>query len=188
MNPQQPQKRGLFSFGPGNKMPRLFLLIGGGAIILILLIMLLSLVFGGGGETGQKLLEIAQTQTELVRLADDAQSKARSSTTLNLANTISLSVASSKNQLTPLIKKYGGKADTKLLTAKHNAATDQQLAAATESNQYDETFTAIITKELKDYQTELKTTYTSVTKPADKQVLKTAYNGATLLLRDDQSN
>jgi hypothetical protein len=182
MNPQQPQAPKKFNLPGGNGAGRILVLIGGVGFVLIVIIILFSVLFGGGNETGQKLLNIAQTQTEIVRIATDAQSKARSGATLNLANTVSLSVTSSQNQITPLIKKYGAKADTKLLGLKHSAKTDQQLEAAIQSNQYDAVFTTVMNGLLKDYQSQLKTAYSSLTKPTDKQALKTAYDGTGLLL------
>lgn len=185
MNPQEPQKQSLFNFS-GKKS--IFILLGGGIFVIIIIFMLFSLLFGGSGANGEKLLEIAQTQTEIIRLTEDARNKARSSTTQNLANTVNMSVTTSKNDLLPIVKKNGGKTDAKLLVLKKSSKADAQLAAALQSNQYDSVFITIITAQLQEYQKQLKDMYPVLSKPADKQVIKTAYDGTTLILTNVKTN
>lgn len=186
MNPQQPQKRSGFSLSGGKN--RILILIGGGIVILGVGIILVSLLFGGNGENSQKLLGIAQTQTELIRLAEQAKGKARTSAAVNLATTVSATVTSSENQTLPIVKRSGAKTDVKTLALKRTAKTDQQLASAEQSSQYDTVFITVMTTQLQSYQTQLKDAYASLKKPTDKQVMKSAYDSTTLILKSQSAN
>ena len=111
------------------------------------------MVFGGNGR-GDVLTELAQQQTELLRVADLTKSEpaARSTATQVLATNVHVTVSSSNEATLSLIKKSGTKVNDKTLGLKKNAATDRKLADAAVNNTYEETFRAIMLSELTTYQ------------------------------------
>ncbi len=149
-------------------------------VLLILGLIVLSLFSGNGNK--DKLLSLAQEQTEIIRVADLAKSERtiRSTTTSNLASSTSLSVGSSRQKVLKLLS--GKKVNEKSLALTKNAKTDTELTTAATNNQYDEVFTQILTDELKTYQSNVKQLYTSSKNSKEKAVLEEAYNGTVILL------
>lgn len=188
MNSGQPQPKKTFGLpGGGSKIQRILLIAGGGAIVLLILVMVLSMISSGGKEQGQRLLGIAQQQTEIVRVTALARDKARTSSAQTLAATTSITIQSSQNDIAELLKKSGVKADAKILAGKVNGKTDATLEAATQNNRYDEVFTELIVAELKNYQANLKEAYDSSSNKTQKEVLEAAFVSTATLLGEQNS-
>ena len=178
---QQPSSK--FGLPSGNSTKQRVLIILGGLFLLVIVgIFLMSLLNSGSKSKSAKLLELAQQQTEIIRVTDSVvDNKAvRNSSTLALANNVSLSVTTTQTQTLAMMN--GVKANDKRLALKLNAQTDAKLTSAAQNNQYDAIAIAIIKDELKTYRDLLNTTYETVSKKEDKQVLANAYKGVGLLL------
>jgi hypothetical protein len=164
---------------PGDKKKRLLVVLGGGAVLLMVFAIVFSLIFGGGDKNTAALVSLAQRQTELMRVADIGIEKSRGSASQNLAVTTKLSVASSQNELLPLV---GRKVPPKELSLNQNSKIDEQLTAAEQNNRFDEEFTEIINSELTDYAGALQQAIDATPGKATRAALLSAYQNTQLLL------
>lgn len=191
MNPNVPQ-------APKSKLPISLntksvkgkvMLIGGGGLILLVIIFIASSILGGGNSgPSDKLLEVVQEQTELVRVTDQARVNARNTKTQVFASNVRLSITTAKLELLPVASKSGAKTDVKNLSRKQSSDTDKSLKAASENSQFDDVFTKILTDQLTAYKASLNEAYQGTSNKKDKQTIKSAYDGAVLLLTSAQSN
>lgn len=187
MNGGQPQpKRGLSLPGGGSKLQRVLLFAGGGSVLLVLLLMVFSLLSGGSGDQNQRLLGIAQQQAEIVRVTTLARDKARTSATQSLAATTSITIQSSQNDISGLLKKAKVKTDAKILASKNDPKTDSTLEAAAQNNRYDEVFTELLIREIKEYQADLKEAYDGTSSKTQKEILEAAFTSASTLLGEQK--
>ncbi len=187
MNHNTPQPTSRLGLPKGNSTLQRVLIFGGGLFLLIIVGLVAMSLFSGGGSSTQ-LLGIAQEQTEIIRIADLANSErtVRSTTTKNLAASTSITVGTSRSQTLALI---GGKTpDSKILGSKKSSKTDAALAEAASNNQYDAVFTETLTTKLKAYQTNVKALYTTSKSKKEKAVLESAFNGTVILLGENTSN
>lgn len=109
----------------------------------------------------QRLVEISQAQTEIVRVSALANEKAKDGNTRNYALTTQLSVQSSQQQIMKTLAARGvsEKSVSKKLAASKNPKTDAALDEAVKNSRFDETFTTILDKQIADYQLLLQTAY-----------------------------
>lgn len=179
LNPEKP-KRGLL-FGGGIKFKLIltgivaFIVITGGVI-------LGNSLDGPRDAQKDRLIEIAQTQTEIVRLSTIAENKAGAPSTKSLAITTKLSTESSLNQTKEALAKYGVKSDVKLLNQGKNQKSDTLLDEATNNNRFDETYKKLMSEQLANYQKLLKSAFESGSK-SEKVVLNSAGVSNTLVLQ-----
>ncbi len=155
---------------------------GGAAILLIIGVIVFSLIFSGGKGQTELLTELAQQQTEIIRIADIGADKGRSSETRALAYTIKLTVTSDSTSTLASLKKSGRTLSPKDLSLKKDSKTDQLLASADKGNTFDETFVKKINSMLETYQKSVKTAFDSSTKTAEKQLLNNQYRNAGTIL------
>jgi hypothetical protein len=113
----------------------------------------------------QRLLEIAQTQSELIRVSSIAKNKARDLDTRNFALNTQLTVQTSQQQVIKALNGRGVKSKglNKQLGAKKNPKTDAALDEATKNNRFDATYIAILNKQIADYQKLLQGAYSGST-------------------------
>jgi hypothetical protein len=187
VNSGQPQPKRPFSLpNGGSKRQRILLIAGGGFTLLVLIIMMFSMLSGGSKEQNERLLSIAQQQTEIVRVTNLARDKARTSAAQSLAATTSITMQSSQSDVTGLLKKAGVKTDVKVLALKNDPKTDAALEAAAQNNRYDEVFTELLAREIKEYQTSVKEAYDGTSSKTQKAVLETAFINASTLLGEQK--
>jgi len=184
MSPNAPKQGGV-PFMSGNKRLRVALLAVGALVILAIIGSLLSSLtkpkFDSAG-----LVSITQRQAEIVRIANIAATTSNSSTTLNSAYTIKLSVGSAEQQLVTYLGKNHVKVTPALLALKKDKQTDSQLSNAVSSSTFDSTFTDIMQTQLTTYQKALKAAYTANPGPTGRKLLTTDYNSVDLLLKQLQ--
>ncbi len=184
MNPGgRTPKKSLFGFGGSSKQRILFMSIATG-LILALVLILYSVLFGGAKTPG--LLEIAQTQQEIIRVSELGAKQARTSDALALAATTKSSLVTSQNEIVAQLKKQKQKVKPKDLALKQNSETDKVLTEAALNNRYDETFTKTLQQELVEYQQLLKTTYDSTSSQSLQKVLNAQFTSAGLLIASTQ--
>lgn len=175
-----PNKRGP-AFG--NSMKARVALVAGGAVLLIILALVVMSFFSQGdkGQT-QRLLEVAQAQNEIIRVSSLGKEKAKDITTRTYAANTRLSVSSAQNEVKASLNKRGmkDKAINKQLAASKNSKTDTALDEASQNNRFDETFTAILQKQMTDYQKLLQSAYDGGT-ATEKKSLKTSFDSAAKL-------
>jgi len=184
-NNPQPPKRGLGSALRGNsKKQRIIIAAIGGVIFIIVAMVAFSFITSSGKGSTQALIELAQEQTELVRVADTGVGKARSGVAKNLAITTQLSLQTTQLDTIALLKKNGHKLGAKQLVLRKSIQTDQQLTAAATSNTFDEIFTELLHKQLAAYRVSLQKVNKTAANKAEKEILQTSFNGVTLLIGD----
>lgn len=186
--PQAPKSKLPIPINTSSPKGKIMLVVGGGVLLIVVLLLGASVLGGSGDSAGDTLLTVLQEQTELIRVADQAKNNARQANTRNLATNVTLTVSSAEQQILPLAKKRGAKVEAKQLGAKQNSTTDKTLKAAGENGQFDSVFTQALATQLTAYQESLGTAYKQVSNAKDKQVIKSAYDGAGLLVGVVQSN
>lgn len=142
---------------PSSMKTRILIIAGFVIFLIIAAVIAVSLLGGGDKDRTQSYIEIAQRQTEIIRISALASDKAKGLETKSLAYTTNLSVTSSQKDLTAILVKRGvtEKALAKELGGAKNAKTDELLAEAERNNRYDETFKEILNTELTNYQKQL---------------------------------
>lgn len=169
------------SFGSGSLKQRVIIVAGGALILLIAAVVLISLIGSGGKGNTSALLNVAQQQTELARVAGIGVDKADSTDTKNLAITAQLSMQSSQADTVALLKKSGHKVNDKSLALLQNSNTDQQLDDADASSTFDSTFTQLFKTELNNYRSALQNAYSGAT-GTQQQLLQADFNDASILI------
>lgn len=181
MNPEKPKRRSLFPIG-GSSKQRLLMLVAGILALLIILVLFFSM-FLGGQNNSDKLLSLAQEQTEVIRVSDIGVNKARESKAKNLAAATKLAVQTDHNATVERLKKLGKKAEAKTLSATKNTQTDQKLDTAAINSKFDETFVQTLQEMLVKYRTNVKSLYDSTGSSTEKQFLASSYDSTSLLLK-----
>ncbi len=140
-----------------------------------------SFVFGGRDQT-KPLIAIAQSQTELIRVATLGSAKATTLDARALAATTQLSLTSAQQETLSYLKKHHRKPSTKELAATKDASTDEALNKAALNNNFDASFAATMHDKLTIYQQALQKTYDGVKSASEKQLLKQLYTQTVTLL------
>lgn len=162
LNPEKPKRRLPFSGGSFGMKLALVAIV---TILIIIVGVILGNVLGSSNEAQkQRLIELAQAQTEIVRVSTTASGKLSGTDIRGVAFTNKLSVQSSLNQTTAQLSKYGVKANPKLLGQGKNSETDKLLADASANNRYDETYKKILDEQLDNYQKLLKNSFETESK------------------------
>jgi hypothetical protein len=180
MNPAKPKRS--ISLLPGGSLLSRIAIIGGGLVALIILAVILSSVFGNKGSNTQPMIGVAQDQTELVRVATLANSKAESEIAQRTAISVQLSVTSANQALLTYLQNNGTKTGKKQLSLKRDARTDTQLTSAIDSSNFDPVFLQIMQTQLTAYQRDLKAAYAANPGPNGKVLLESQYKAAGMLL------
>jgi hypothetical protein len=177
-NPQKPSR----SFGPSGTAGRIAVVVGGVVLLIILAIVLLSLLGKSDKAQTQRLIEISQKQTEIIRLTTQSDKNAKNIATRSYALTTRLSMESSQKKTNELLAKRGVKEKSlaKLLPAGKNTKSDELLAEAQKNNRFDETFTELISKELTNYQKLLSGAAEGASK-REKEVLEKNFASASTI-------
>lgn len=131
------------------KMVTRIAIVAGGAIILIFLVFIVQAMLPKD-TNGPQIFAIAQTQTEVTRIADMG-TKSKDRSIRGFAITTSLTTTTDQTAVLNYMKKNKYPVETKLLTATKNAKTDASLTAATASSDYNDTFKLVLIGQLNDY-------------------------------------
>lgn len=171
------------SLASGSMKGRIIILAIGLVILLVVFLVIMSLLGRAGKAQTQKYTEIAQRQTEIIRLATIGEKKSRSSETRSFAITAQLTLSTSQSEMTKVVEKNGVSAKelTKQLSASKNTKSDQALDEAEKNNRFDQTFIELITSELNNYKIQLNSASSGATK-SDSAVLENAFNQANTLV------
>lgn len=178
MNDPAKPKKSLFSFGGGQSNKLIMILLG--LIGLIIVIVVGSLLLGGTQTVKDQLIDIAQEQNEIIRVAEIGQTTSTQSSTKQLAQTIKLVTATDQNNILGL--KGVGKVNDKTLAQKQDVSIDQRLTAAEQNGEFDATFYTIIGQLLTTYQRDVRSAFDASNNAETRQTLSNTYENATLLL------
>ncbi len=148
----------------------------------MLVLILILRAFTGGGGNAAVLITVAQDQTELIHLADNASVEdSLSSKNANLAATVQAAVSSSRSQIANYLAKAGKKVDAKQASLKISSMTDEQLTAAASAGTYNQTFEDIMRSQLDEYGKDLQKAYQANKGPKGRAILTDSYDQAKLL-------
>lgn len=183
MNPPKGPKKSLLVVGSKRKR---ILVVAFGAIGLICAIMVFFSLLGSGEKNEvNRLLSIAQKQSELIRVAGIGKQKANTSEVINLATTTELTMQSAQPAMLDILKSVGHKADPKELALAKDSNTDTILTAADQNNEFDSVFAKVMQQELLEYQQALKIAYESAGNKT-KAKLSEQYDAANLLIKTSE--
>lgn len=180
LNPPPKKKKSLIPKGETAKQ-RILIAAAGGGLLLIVIVLGISVLFGGK-TNADALIDLAQRQTEIIRVSELGLQKAKAPEARNLAINSKLTVQTSTNLTLDRLKKLGQKASEKTLALKKNANTDQTLTDAGLNNKFDSTFVKTLRSLLTDYRLTVKKLYDTTSSQTEKQFLAASFDGVTLLI------
>lgn len=181
MNPPQPKKS---LFGSSDPKQRLLIMVAGVGIGLILIILLFSLIFGSGGGAVDKLVPIAQRQTEIIRIAEQGVNNAGGEQAKKLAVVTSAVIGTDQQALVTYMANNGRKVNNKELALKKNSETDTELESAEQNGRFDDVFTRITLEQLETYQQELQNAFPDLGEQG-KKLLQDSSTNVELILKDN---
>jgi hypothetical protein len=185
LNPEKPQRPS--PLAGGSSLKRVGIFVGILAVLIIIAAVVASSLSGGTGKF-TAITTVLQEQTELKRVATEGETNASQENTQELAYAVALSMASAEQQLTAYLSSNHQKIQPSALVLDHSKTVDAELTAALANSTYDSTFIGIIQNDLASYQRVLQTAYKADPGPKGRQLLSNQYDGATLLIKQSQSN
>ncbi len=171
----------------GSFKSRLMAVVIGGGLLIIVAVVVIKLIGGAGSGQTSALVDLAEQQNEIARIAAIGEDKAISQTTKNLAFTVDLSIQSDQTNTLALLKKSGHKVSDNQLGLLKSSQTDQTLNNAASSNNFDATFTSLIKSKLQNYRIALQNVFRNSTSASEKQLIQSNFNGASLLVDNQNS-
>lgn len=156
-----------------------------GAIIIVLISTVLILVSIStnkvNGEQTERLISIAQSQTEIIRLSSLAESQAKDTSTKQRASEINSQMSVALDDIQSMLAERGVELDEASLSAKKNSQTDSAFIDSLQSGEFDETFNSTIDGTLVDYQ-QLLVEAQNYANESDKKTIDDAYNAVSEIL------
>lgn len=157
------------------------ILVGVGVIFLIIMaVIVASLLNSSSNAQNQRLLEIAQTQGEIGRIADASSDKISSSELAESVATLKITTISAQKDVVSLLSARGADADDKQLALGENPANDKILTEAEQNSRFDEALLALLEEQLSNYQIRLEAAYNSGS-ASEQEVLSGIYDQLGLL-------
>lgn len=156
-----------------------------GAIIIVLISTVLILVSistnKANSEQTERLISIAQSQTEIIRLSSLAESQAKDTSTKQRASEINSQMSVALDNFQSMLAERGVELDETSLSAKKNSQTDSAFIDSLQSGEFDETFNSTIDGTLVDYQ-QLLVEAQNYANESDKKTIDDAYNAVSEIL------
>lgn len=155
------------------------------ALVLVLFLVVVLAIMNSGSSSTENLVTVARKQNEVIRVADIGVSSAGEEDTRKLATMTKLVVTSDQKKMIDYLATQKKKVSSKDLSVGANSKTDQELEAAESNGRFDEVFSQIILKLLKEYQQTLRIGYEGLGANG-KQLIDASYENASLILEDNQ--
>jgi hypothetical protein len=182
MNPEKPSRPHL-SLPGGSSKPVRAAFIAGSLIIVLILLSVVRGIFSDKPDL-TSFISVTQDQQELIHLADNAgKERDLSLTNQNFVATAQPSLSSSQSEILTYLAANNLKMNSKTLNLKVNAQTDTRLTTAAAATTYNQTFQEIVKTQLEVYLKDLDQAYKQTTGPKGRQLLKSDYRQAQLLLK-----
>lgn len=177
--PPKPKKK-LIPGGDGSFKQRIILVIGAAFGLMLILYVIFGLILGGSGSTG--LVNIAQQQSEIIRISTAGSTQVRDAPTANFTQNVLLTTTSAQQQTISFLDKNGKKLKEKDLGLLKSSKTDQDLATAEQNGKYDSALLEVLVAQLKDYQASLSDNFKSSGSQKQKVLVESFYKQVTDLL------
>lgn len=183
MNNEPPKKGNGFNFSNNSMAVRIAVVVFGLMLLIIAFTVINSFISRSSNAQTDRLIEVAQAQTEIMRVSRIAEDDASDLKTRTYAYNVSLSTDSSLRQVKSLLQKRGKneKSLAKTLGAGKNAKTDAALEEAKKNNRFDDTFLALMNNEIVDYQKLIQAAYESGNN-TEKKTLTTSFESTKYLV------
>lgn len=184
MNPQQPAKRNTPI--PGVKDPfiaRLILIIAVVVAVVVIVGVVVSQLLSRSQVNIPDLIGLAQSQQELIRVADQGATSGTQPVTRNFAINVQLALRSEQLQLLAYLQSQGHKLSATTLSLKKSKTTDTQLTTAQQTSTFDSTFVQLMQNSLTAYNTEVQQVLSGATGTNEKKILNVDQTAATMLLQ-----
>lgn len=180
LNPPAPPKKPLLP-GGNNKIVRIGVVLGGVLILFILFSFIKGIVTSN--PSVDKLTAIAQDQQVILLINNQADEvQGLNETNKNFVATATPAITTSQADMIAYLAKNGKEIKSKELVLKVTPETSKELAASIDTNTYNETFKATMTRVLDAYSKDLASAYPTVKGPKGKALLDDSYTQAQLLL------
>lgn len=159
------------------------LLIGLGGITVVLIVAsMVAMQFFAKGTPSTSLIGLVQRQQELIRIAGLGERTSQNEAIRGLAYNVELSIGTNQQQLMGFISKQGQEITKKELALKQDADTDKLLENARATSTYDSALQKVLSMQLQEYLSDLKTTYSKASSSQLKEILNASYTSGKLLL------
>ncbi len=160
------------------------LITGGGALLLIVCAWIfIAFLSTSSHNPTAPLITLTQQQTELARVALEAEQNASIQPTKNFATTTNLSLLSEQHTFIAFLHGLGSSPSSTVLQALQNKQTDSTLQSALTAGTYDQTYISIAQDELNSYESALKLAFANTKNSKEQALLSTAYSQAQLLVQ-----
>lgn len=185
-NPQKPQRQ-IPRFG-NSIGARIAIVASILALLIVGYIFLSSFLNRESKAQVDRLIEIGEVQSEMMRISALADKEAKGADAKNLAASTNLAIQSSQQDVKKLLngRGVGSKGLDKKFAAGKNPKNDTALTEASRNNRFDETYTTVLNRELVDYQKLLNAAFESGS-ANEKKSLQALFQTAKLL-SDSSSN
>jgi hypothetical protein len=146
-----------------------------GVAVLAGLLVVVAGLFGynyisNSSSNSAQLIDAKATQTELIRVAALADTKAKLASTKNLAATISINTSSDLQKISDVLVKKKTKVLPTDISKKKNTKTDEVLSAAEPSGSYDAVFNTTILSVLAQYRSSLTSLINATSAKTEKSI------------------
>lgn len=174
LNPEKPPKPPLKIFG-GNAMIQRAVIVGMGVLLLIIITVFgLSFLNKASNAQAQRLVEIAQTQTEILRVSETTQSKITDSGLAKISILNQLTTRTALKDISDALAKRGQKVNEKLLAKGQNPGNDQVLTEAEQNSTYNQAYRALLSQQLDNYLLQIEAAHSSGS-AKEKEMLASIY-------------
>ncbi|HSX08052.1 MAG TPA: hypothetical protein VLG11_04115 [Candidatus Saccharimonadales bacterium] len=184
MNPQQPSKRNTPI--PGVKDPfiaRLILIVVVVVAVVVIVGVVASQLLSRNQVNTADLIGLAQSQQELIRVANQGATNGTQPVTRNFAINVQLALRSEQLQLLAYLQSQGHKLSATTLSLKKSKTTDTQLTTAQQTSTFDSTFVQLMQNSLTAYNTEVQQVLAGAAGANEKKILNVDQAAATMLLQ-----
>lgn len=181
INPPNPPKAKLFGLGGGSFGMTIALIVGG-ALLLMVILAIVATLFGSNKTSTSDFISLAQTQQEVIRVANRGTADATQQSTKNLAVSAEYAVRSQQQQVKAYLAKRSKAPNEKELVLKQNAQTDLQFKTAKSTSTFDLVFSQVMQNELDNYARMLKQFFNTAKNPEEREMLGSYYEQTQLLI------
>ncbi|HET7673153.1 MAG TPA: hypothetical protein VFK11_01410 [Candidatus Saccharimonadales bacterium] len=180
MNPEAP-KRGFYIGGT----PKQKIIFGCVALIALIIMIVITNSFLSSADNAQKdrLLALAQTESEISRVAEKASENISDKNLLYRATTVKLSVDSTKQEIISALAVRGKDKLKSKDIGVEDPANDAVLTKGQQNSRFDQTYSELLQKQLSDYQKQLEEAYAGGNS-TEKAIFNDANEQIKLILKD----
>lgn len=177
-----PAKKTPLDFGTGKNSTLMRGVVIGVLVLVLIIIFIAGFSFLNKSSNAQseRLIEIAQAQTEIVRISDSSKEKLKDKNLINKSISVKVTVQSQKNEVVSALSKRGKKVKDADLKTSQNSKNDSLLLEGEQNGRFDTTFDELLNKQLSDYQSLLEAAYDGGNK-TEKELVESAFKQMELL-------